>query len=120
MNDNKKEYLNPTWDQIEASLRKLDGLNFSYIQLSPSKNNEEFLVLGGGKDGKYLCFYYYMNESYCVFNPLETCNEKVEINIGKVSERNKNELINIDMVLSISKIYSQNGKRDDSVNWREF
>lgn len=119
MNDNNKEYFNPTWNQIEKSLRKLDGINFSYVQLSQSKGDEEFLLIGGGKDGKYLCIFYDGSES-CVINPLETCNEKVKVTIGKVSERNKNELIGFDEILTISKTYFKSGERDGTAASREY
>ena len=52
---------NPTWEVVEEALNKMDGETTSYVSFYKDEepNDEEFLMVGGGVDGKnYVCCYW--------------------------------------------------------------
>jgi hypothetical protein len=46
--------MNPTWDQVEAAVRRLDNACFNDLYLQPDAANSEIYLCVGGGSGRYV------------------------------------------------------------------
>jgi hypothetical protein len=109
---------NPTWDQIEAAIRVMDGEARTTLMITPSKDAETFLGVGGGGAG-YFCFVLdrFGNE-YALVDPSQTSTACVQVLIGELTTRPINERVDLDRVLQAARAYAEAGRLDDELVWR--
>lgn len=111
-------YENPTWEKVEALIKRLDGDRRSYLMMAASREDlsEKILSIGGGNNGIYICFYYDGDE-YNIYNQLCDSDQEVDIFMGEMSRRSRKECVNLDSVLLAAKTFFEEGVRDPRLKW---
>lgn len=111
-------YENPTWEEVETMIRRLDGDKRSYLMMAASRNDlaEKMLSIGGGQNGIYICFYYDGDE-YNLHNPLCDSEEEIDVFMGELSRRSRKECVDLDSVLLAAKTFFEKGILDQRLEW---
>src|SRR5262245_12098072 len=73
----------PTWKQIEDAIRQMDGHGRSEVGVVA--DDETYLLLGGGADGRYVCQVENPDGSFVLCDPTQPEGEVVPINDGQPS-----------------------------------
>lgn len=111
---------NPSWNDVEKSLISIDGNLITYVGLYKDEepDSDEFLLIGGGDSGNYVCSYYNDGDEYYLVNPRENEPDKlVEIPIGQMNVKPKKYFNNLEIIISTVKFFYETGKMLDSAQW---
>lgn len=112
----------PDWSTVETNIRLLDGNTRTYLGLYPTEapNADEFLLMGGGENGIYVCTYYNGDEFFQA-NPLYKDDESVVmLPVGQVSGKYKKQCIPLDQLLAAAKYYFENETIEGFPGWEEL
>jgi hypothetical protein len=111
---------NPSLSDIDGVIRRLDGKYRTMIVLAPYDPQEEYMYIGGGKNGFYVCGTCESNGTeYVLFDPAQKSDELVSIPMGQPISRSRKECMNMEQVLLGAQTYAQSGKRDVRFSWKE-
>jgi hypothetical protein len=115
----------PTWDDIEEALNMMEGNDRTYIGLYKVEEptDEEFLMVGGGEDGKnYVCTYYNRAKGeYTVVNQHEKDPDGViEVPIGQVIGKRKKFCNDLKDIIQPVKYFYESGTMSPDVKWEKL
>jgi len=109
-------HLNPTWEQVETSIRALNHycLPFMFIGLSEVEGNDDYLSVLGGPNG-----YSIDTPGKTYFDPTKTGGEiAVWTSDQGYYPKEQNVTYDIALVLKVARYFAEHGERDPSVLWR--
>jgi hypothetical protein len=114
------EVYDPTWDQIESAIRRLDGNHRSIVIIGQLDPETDFMGIGGGKDGVYRCFVYdRQGREFAVIDPSKPPDKLVDILMGQKTSVSLQECIDLDTVLLAAKSYAESGQLEKKLTWKE-
>lgn len=121
--ENQDKYIDfPTWQDVENNIRLLNGITRTYMCLYTEEepNADVFFLIGGGKNGIYVCTYYNGDE-FSQINPLNKNDESViMVPVGQTSGKLKKQCINLEQAIQSTKYYFDKGEIEGFPNWEEL
>jgi len=115
---NPGEVKNPTWQQIEAAIRRLDGERCTLLILSVG-DPVPHMAIGGGENGKYIVYATPDNMSFhTLINPSAPPG-KCMLTAG--AQRGDYELkicVSLREALQAAKTYAETGEVDAGLAWK--
>jgi hypothetical protein len=111
----------PSWEDIEAALHKIDGCHVTYLGFYKEEEptEEDFLMVGGGIDGKhYVCCYYNKGDDHYVLNLHEKEPDKiVDVPIGQMGAKKKKYCNDLKDIIAPVKYFYETGNMSPDVIW---
>jgi hypothetical protein len=115
---------NPSWDEVEAAIRRLDRFRYPFVWLFQNADVEdvalpEFNVMGG--EGEFALEYGPNGTESCYFDPARGDHE-IEIwrsDQGAVREA-KYCCPSLDAVLRATRYFCEHGRLDPSLSWQSL
>jgi immunity protein Imm1 of predicted polymorphic toxin system len=115
--DNPNEIIEPSWEDIEAALRKLDGESCSLVVLGIGDPPVPHMAIGGG-NGKYIV---YATADNAVFHKaMNTRAPDRKCSIVAGGQRGMYDLrmcVTFDQALRAAETYALTGTLDPSLSW---
>jgi Immunity protein Imm1 len=109
------EIVYPTWDQIEESIRELDGNRSTLVRLVHDEDDE--LAIGGGKDGMYVCTRYSSHGDSYLVDETHSSTDCHQLVVGQVGEYPDQYIVDLKNVFIAARTYSDRGVLDESLSW---
>jgi hypothetical protein len=111
-----KQVCNPTWDQIEGAIHALDGKTRTLVTMGGE--GEAHMAIGGGKDGRYVCYATFDNEIFHnLLNPSKQEGIVMLVAGGQEGDYSAKMIVDLDAVLAAARTFAENGELDQSVEW---
>lgn len=109
---------NPSWSQIEAAIRELDGKNRTLVTLGA--DDETYMTIGGGELGKYVVTVTFDNISFHNLVDLSKPDETEKLVVGG-QEGIYPAKICVDLLqcLLAARTFAESGKLDELLSWQE-
>lgn len=111
----------PTWDDIEEALSKMEGNYRTYLGLYKDEEPTEsdFLMIGGGVEKKqFVCSYFNEGDEYYVVNQQEKDPDAiVDVPIGQMGAKEKKYVNPLDNILGAVKYFYEKGEMSPDVKW---
>ena len=115
-----REVDSPTWPDIEAAIRALDGQTRTEMYLHPHRGDPEtYLAIAGGSGNHYLVFVCHHNKRFDeAVSPDAPEGTVSMITGGQLGEFQFEDLVTLDEALEAAQVYHQSGRLAGSVKWR--
>ena|SRR5688572_19728689 len=109
----------PSWKDIEEALYLMDGHYRTYLGLYKQEEpGQDFLMVGGGRDGIYVCSYYNKNMEYYVLNETVADPETViDVPIGQMNAKQKIYCNALADIVESVQYFFQTGTMNPLVKW---
>lgn len=117
--ESEKCIKNPTWQQVEMVINKLDGDNVTQITMD-NGNEDNYLCIGGGNHG--LCNIFISTNDNEVINTLiktefdHTLVHKL-VTGGQEGDFEDRLCVSMDIAKRVAKTYYESGKKDELFVW---
>jgi hypothetical protein len=118
-NRNEGEFIeNPNWNEIETAIRELDGESKTLVTLGA--DDEAYMSIGGGKDGKYIVTVTFDNFDFYVLVDLSKPDEIEKLVVGG-QEGNYPAKMCVDLLhcLLAARTFTELGKLDPLLTWEK-
>jgi hypothetical protein len=114
-----EELGNPTWQDIESAIRRLDGDTCSLLILGLS-DPVPHLAIGGGQDGKYIVYATPDNLTfYNLINPQAAPGKSMLVAGGQQGDYANKQCVGLPEVLRAAKTYAESGRLESSLVWEK-
>jgi Immunity protein Imm1 len=111
---------NPSWDQIENGIHRLDGKYRTLLIIGQDNPEFDYMVIGGGKEGAYWCgLYDKTGREFVVIDPSQTSTMHVKVPTGQTTSVPIRETVDLETVIIAAKKYSESGERASELVWEE-
>jgi len=121
--DSNKDFYSSvqSWREIVNAIDKLDGNKISYCMLYKTENPdiEDFLMIGGGKDGIYVCSYYNGDEYHLVNKNNKNDQSIIQVLTGQVSGKFKRHCVERDQLLPSVKLFCETWSVYNNPDWEQ-
>jgi hypothetical protein len=109
---------NPSWSQIEQTIRELDGKSKTLVTLGA--DDECYMSIGGGESGKYIVNITFDNVSFhnLVDPSKPDAIEKLVVG-GQEGNYPAKMCVNLDTALLVAQTFTVSGKLETSLSWEE-
>jgi hypothetical protein len=106
----------PTWDDIERLIDALNGQDCSSLVLEHSER--DYMIVGGGAQGLYLCEIYQEEESGAyqlsgLIDPTVSETETIRMVIGELADYPRRNFVERTTALQAAKTYYERGIADE-------
>jgi hypothetical protein len=112
-----EELENPTWQDIETAIRRLDGDRCSLLILGIG-DPVPHMGIGGGHEGKYIV---YATPDHQIFhnliNPNAAPGKSFLVAGGQLGDYANRQCIDLTVTLRAAKTYAESGQLDTSLIW---
>jgi hypothetical protein len=105
----------PTLAAIEAAVRSLDGRDRTLVRLE--HNEDDWLAIGGGNDGRYVVTVWDDDTDYSVRSPSAPEGAVSLVMGGQVAQRQLRETSDLAGVLSAVRAYARDGSLALNLAW---
>ena len=109
---------NPTWCDIEAAIRRLDGDTCSLVILGIEPPPVPHMAIGGGAEGKYIV---YITPDNLIFhqliNPGRSSRKCMLVAGGQCGEYAEKLCVSLSEALRAARSYAETGQPDASLLW---
>lgn len=110
---------NPTWSDIEAAVRRLDGQNCSLLILGIGEPPTPHMAIGGGNDGRYIVYSTPDNAVfYTLFNPTAPRGKRSLVAGGQRGDYDLEICVDLSDALRAAKTYAETGGLDPALTWK--
>lgn len=108
-----------SWNDVAVAIKKLNGESISYLIIYPTEipDEEDFLMVGGGRDNVYVCSYYNGDEYHLVDKSNQDDESVVEVLVGEVSGKLRKHCVGIDQLLPAVKSFCETWSQGDDASW---
>ena len=107
----------PTWEQIESALLRLDGLKVTFVGLRGDRPDVHMGV-GGGADGKYVVYATYDNlRFHTLLNPEASAGTVSMITGRQRGEFEAEKCVSREAMLLAVRTFATLSERDKSLKW---
>lgn len=102
--------------QVKEAIDKLDGESKTAVVLE--RDSQNFMVIGGGADNKYVVFAQLKGKNYAMANKFPVTKPLAEIIVnGKKGEFPSKRCMNLSMILEAAKHFADRGALAQVFNW---
>ena len=110
--------LNPSWEDIDAAIRKLNGGEYTIVRLQGK--DEAHMAIGGGGHGRYIVYATFNNEEF--FNLL--CDDKAIGSVllfigGREQDLPMETVVEVDLVFKAVKTFVERGELESNLQWKK-
>jgi Immunity protein Imm1 len=114
------EHQNPTWSDIEAAIRRLDGHTCSLVILRIGPPPVPHMAIGGGEAGKYIVYTARDNLSFhTLINPQASSGKCFLVAGGQRGDYDLKVCVSLSEALRAARIYAETGGHDPTLTWHE-
>lgn len=114
-----EELRNPTWQDIESAIRRLNGDTCSLLILGIG-DPVPHMAIGGGQDGKYIVYATPDNLTfYNLINPQATPGKLLLVAGGQQGDYANKQCVGLTEVLNAAKTYAEAGRLESSLVWEQ-
>lgn len=113
--DKNVDIKNPTWEDVEAAIIKMDGKRYSSVGML--LGNEDNMIVGGGAD-KYVVGVRLGDGLYNLMNRWGVEDREVEVVAGEKNDFPENEIISQQDALTAAKYFFHNHSLDTTYTWK--
>ena len=107
---------NPSVDDVEKAIRRLDGLTFTEVLLSDGES--EGLLVTGGSECRYVCERIKGDSNWTLMNcDSESADNSVAIIAGGPPDFPTNMVVSVEQVISAMRFFCETGELDSSQTW---
>jgi hypothetical protein len=108
----------PTWPDIEAAIRKLDGRVFTMATIAAE--GEAHLCVGGGSEGRYVVYATFDNWNFRTLTSAATESSKILLFIGgQEGDYPSNIVVPLQNALQAARTFAESGQIDPNLTWRD-
>ena len=108
---------NPTWEQIETAIRRLDGKRCTLVILGVG-DPVPHMGIGGGDDGRYIVYATPDNMSFhTLVNPSAPPGRCMLTAGGQTGDYDLKRCVSLREVLLAAKTYAETGQIDAGLTW---
>jgi hypothetical protein len=114
--DNGETIPNPTWEQVEATIRGLDGEKQTLVTLNADENC--YIMIGGGQKGKYVVITTHDNVVF--YNLTAQPEQKGQVVLvvgGQGGEYPAKMCVGLEEATKAARSFFENGSLDTSLLW---
>jgi hypothetical protein len=112
------EKRNPTWEDIESAIRRLDGETCTLVCLGIGEPPVPHMAIGGGKGGKYIVYSTRDNRCfYNLMNPQAAPGKCLLKAGGQDGDYDARQCVSLTDALRAAKTYAETGQIDPSLTW---
>ena len=111
--------MNPTWEQIEAAIRALDGIQKTLVTIA-AEDCEAHMGIGGGS-GAFICYATRDNLTFdTLVNPSGHADRKQRVIAGgQPGDYTEKHCVTLPAILRAAKAFAILGELDGSLEWDE-
>jgi len=109
--------LNPSWEDIDAAIRKLYGEKCTIVRLQGK--GEAHMAIGGGANGRYIVYATFNNEEF--FNLVsddKTIGSVLLFISGQEGVFPTETVVDVDLVYKTVKTFVEIGKLESDLQWK--
>src|SRR5271163_3330991 len=112
------EKQNPTWEDIQAAVRRLDGGTCTLVCLGIGQAPVPHMGIGGGEGGKYIVYCTPDNRTfYNLINPgAESAKYQLTAG-GQLGNYDARQCVSLADALRAAKTYAETGRTDETLTW---
>ena len=111
------EVKNPSWEQIETAIRRLDGKTCTLVILGVG-DPVPHMAIGGGGDGKYIVYATTDNLSFqTLVNPSAPPGKCMLVAGGQAGDYALKICVGLQEALLAAKTYAETGEVDSGLTW---
>lgn len=112
------ELQNPTWLDIEAAIRRLDGDTCSLVTLGIGPSPVPHMAIGGGEAGKYIVYTTPDNLSFhTLINPQAPPGKCHLVAGGQRGDYDLKICVSLSEALRAARAYAETGAHDPALTW---
>ena len=115
-----EEMENPTWQDIETAIRRLDGDSCTILVLGIGEPPVPHMAIGGGENGKYIV---YTTDDNLVFynliNPNASPGKTLLVAGGQRGDYANKQLVGFENAIRAAKSYAETGQPDPTLVWEK-
>ena len=116
---NATELDNPSWDEIEKAIRRLDGERCSLVILGIG-DPVPHMGIGGGGEGKYIVYTTRDNMHFhTLINPSAPAGKCMLVAGGQLGDYEQKKCVSLREALQAAKTYAETGQIDSGLTWAE-
>lgn len=110
----------PSWKEIEAAIRRLDGKSCSLVVIALSDAEAPHMAIGGGGNGRYLVYGTQDNMTFHnLINPAAPTGKCSLVAGGQRGEYAQKHCVSLPDALRAAKTYAETGEYDTALMWEE-
>ena len=111
------EIHDPTWRDIEETIRRLDGVSCTLVTLGIG-DPVPHMAIGGGRGQKYVVYATFDNlVFYTLADPTRGPGQDELIAGSQAGSYQRRNCVSLEFVLTAAKTYSQSGALDPNLTW---
>ena len=112
------EKQNPTWADIEAAIRRLDGETCTLVCLGIGEPPVPHMAIGGGTAAKYIVYHTQDNRTfYNLINPEPAAGRCLLKAGGQFGDYELRLCVGLKEALRAARTYAQTGQSDATLTW---
>jgi hypothetical protein len=116
--DEGRDIGRPTWADIEAAIRQLDGRVYTLAIIGGE--GEAHLAVGGGSEGRYIVYATFDNWNFRTLTSAATESSKIYLFIGgQEGDYPSNIVVSLQSALQAARTFAELGQIDASLSWRD-
>ena len=100
----------PTWEDVEGAVRRLDGSRFVEVNLADSEDTG--LIILGGYGGRYVCH----DDNYLLVDPRSA--DDPPLRVTDDDEYPGSWTVDLEAALKAARVYFDTARLDPSMQWR--
>ncbi|MCX6803897.1 MAG: hypothetical protein NTY48_04995 [Candidatus Diapherotrites archaeon] len=102
--------------QVKEAIDRINGTNKTAVVLK--KDDSNFMIIGGGQNGKYIVNAYIKGKMYSMANKFNVPKDSIELIVGgKAGIHQSKYCLNLEMVLESAKHFALRGALAQTFNW---
>jgi hypothetical protein len=114
------EHLNPSWPEIEAAIRRLDGKDCTLLVLGIGEPPVPHMAIGGGEDGLYIVYTTPDNRTfYKLVNPKAPPGKRLLVAGGQRGDYDCRICVGLSDAITAAKTYAETGQCDPTLSWEK-
>jgi hypothetical protein len=108
----------PAWEQIQEAVLQMDGHGRCWVSIVADE--ETYLMLGGGADGRYVCEVVVPQGDFVLCDPTQPEGDPVPINNGQLSLYEPRHVVDLGKALQATRHFAATRELDPSLTWYEY
>jgi hypothetical protein len=120
VDSDSSEQQNPTWREIEAAIRRLNGDTCTLVILGIGDPPVPHMAIGGGEDGNYIVYITDDNEVfYKLVCPQAPSGKRTLVAGGQLGNYELRMCVSLSDAVRAARTYAEQGKPEPSLAWEK-
>lgn len=110
----------PSWEDVEAAIRRLDGIRYSEVALSDGDSTG--LLIVGGYENRYMCERMYNDINALLLDPTKSRDKQVPVvayEYGETEDSPEYWTVSLEMTLKAAHFFFLTNTLDPDLTWWE-